>query len=384
MRKLSRMLIWFVLPLILTSCWNYKTIQSLAYVTAMGIDYQDGKVITYVQVLNFSNIAKSEGTEFGKEVPVWIGRGEGRTVNEAFSTMNQTSQIPLYWGHVKAIVCTEEMLKHGIKNIYEAVNRYREIRYNILVFGTKEKLEDIFTQKSLLNFSPIETLLESPDQSQTRRSFIPPIYGFRVISQINEPGMSAMMPSLGIDKESWKEDKESRPMFKVNGAYFFTGDKMQNWMSDVELNGIRWIQPKIGTTPLLITTNKDTPAAVLKVNKTRFSINPVISKDNKLSFNLKIVMQTHLEELLENMPIHVLEDHASRIVREDLRNTYQIGVSKKCDPLKLNEVFYRKHVKKWKELHHKETDFILKDDSLDKIDVKVQVLYTGKYKTRTD
>ena len=104
----------FVLLLVLPGCWNSKDIQTMDYATAIGVDYQDGKYITYVQFLNFSIVGRNENVQVGKAFPNWIARGEGETLSQSLSSIYATSQMRVFWGHVKAIVCSESLLKHGI------------------------------------------------------------------------------------------------------------------------------------------------------------------------------------------------------------------------------------------------------------------------------
>lgn len=126
-----------------------------------------------------------------------------------------------------------------MKEAYDTINRYREVRYNILFYGTKEPMRVIFSQKSNLNLAPIETLLESPMISNSQRSYIVPEYGYKIIARFNEPPGNTVLPSISIEKKSWTEDKKPRTMFRVNGAYLFGNHKFRGWLSEKDLEGYR-------------------------------------------------------------------------------------------------------------------------------------------------
>ena len=49
------------LLLTLTGCWSRYEVQNMNYATAVGIDYVDGQYTLYVQLLDFSTVAKLEG-----------------------------------------------------------------------------------------------------------------------------------------------------------------------------------------------------------------------------------------------------------------------------------------------------------------------------------
>lgn len=381
MKKSGLIAILAVLLVVPTGCWNSKDIQYLAYVTALGVDYVDGKFITYAQVLNFSNVAKTESGEVGKEIPIWVGKGEGVTITEALSSIYTTSQVRVFWGHMKAIVLHDRFIqKAGVfKEAYDMLNRYREVRYNVLMYGTKEPILDILVQNSILNMSPLESLLNTPSQIYSQRSYILPVYGFKIISQFNEPAQTAMLPTLSLDKKSWTEDSKMRPMFKVNGAYFFKDlTQVVGWLSESDLEGYRWLQKKLDRSPINIPDNKD-PDAALILTKSRPHIR-VITKDGAVRFNIKMTIQAYLDELTVNIGKTKIEKQAEQVIREQIRATYTKGLAIQADVFQLGLHLYRKNPEKWREWREKGLD----EQSLDRIDVDVHLLHTGKYKDRAD
>ncbi|GIP27036.1 spore germination protein KC [Paenibacillus sp. J23TS9] len=379
MRKIGQICICLVLLMLVPGCWNSKDIQNMAYVTTLGIDYEDGKFKSYAQILNFTNVAKTENAEVGKPVPIWVGTGEGRTVTESLTTMYSTSQLRVFWGHMKSVVLTESTMKHGMMEIYEMLNRYREIRYNILMYGTKEPLKDVLTQKSILNLSPLETVMDSPQQIYSQRSFILPVYGFKIIAQMNEPSGLAMIPSLEIESKSWFEDTEHRPMFQINGAYFFQNKEYRGHLTEDELKGTRWIQRQLERSPINI-PDQGRPIASLILVKPHLYIKPVMEK-NKVRYKIRVSINAYIDELIKDTPQKTMEKMASIAVENEIKRSYKSGLQKKADVFLLDEKFYRKYPKKWHELH-RSRPFILEKDSIKSIDVRVKIDSSGKYKQR--
>ncbi|TMV45523.1 Ger(x)C family spore germination protein [Paenibacillus mesophilus] len=383
MKRAGVLLFICVLLLLPAGCWNSKDIQNMAYVTAIGLDYENEHYITYIQVLNFSNVAKSESAQVGKNIPVWIGRGEGVTVTESLNSIYSTSQLRVFWGHVKSIVCTETFLKNGqrVKEAYDMLNRYREIRYNVLMYGTKESLRDIFTQKSLLNLSPLDTIMDTPSQIYSQRSYIVPVYGYKIIAQFNEPAQSAMLPSISIDKKSWTEDKKAKPMFKIDGSYYFHASSLIGWLSEGDLQGYRWLQKKLERSPIHIPDNSAPDAAIVLI-KPKPRIHPVV-RDGKVTFNISLRIKAYVDELTRNIPKAEIEEMSAKVISDQIRATFLNGLEIKVDVLQLGECLYRKYPKVWHDMHST-GEFILNESSLDRIDVKVNLLHTGKYKGRID
>lgn len=364
-----------------SGCWDSKTIQNMAYVTALGLDYKDGRFIAYIQILNFSNVARSDKFEIGKNVPTWIGRGEGKTANEALSSLYATSQIKLYWGHIKAIVCSEAILKdkNALRQAYDTVNRYHEVRYNILFFGTKESFSDILSQKSLLYISPLDTIMDTPEETYEQRSSIKPQYGYKNIAELNEKGRTIILPTLSITKQAWQEDKKEKSMFKIDGAFAMHEHQLTGWFSEDDLKGVRWFIKKSKRVFVNIPDNEK-PAGALVLTKPNHRIQPLIEPD-KARFNIYIEVRATVEEMTENVSIKTMEEQAAQVVRAEIVSTYRKGLSKQTDLLNLFGEIYRNNPKEWHRLNDGD-HLVLKEDTLNKIDVKVKIMQTGKYKGR--
>lgn len=58
MKLIRCMLVTALLSMLLTGCWGSKEIEHMIYVNTLGVDYVDNKVVVYIQMVNFSGIAK--------------------------------------------------------------------------------------------------------------------------------------------------------------------------------------------------------------------------------------------------------------------------------------------------------------------------------------
>lgn len=381
MKLAIRLGLCFLMVTLLPGCWGAKLIQEMNYITAIGIEYKNDQYYTYGQVLNFSNIARTEGNQIGKKTPVWVGKGVGKTPTEAMISLYNTSQMPVFWGHVKAVILSENVMKKNIMDVFDIMNRYREIRYNIWSFGTNESIEELLTMKSILNLAPILTIMENPYDTYRQNSRILPVYMFKFIAASREPGSTAYLPSLTISKKEWKEDEKSRSMLKMNGAYFFQENKYLGRLSDTEMLGVRWMIER-GIRNHLTVPSLENPTATLILRRPNVKIKPVFEGD-QLRYQVKVRISGYIDELRKNSTEPELEEQAAKLIKEQIMETYKYGLGIKADVLQLNEKLYRKYPRKWNELRQTK-GFFLTEDSLQSIDVKVNIKHSGKYKERVE
>lgn len=83
--------VFLALILLLTGCWDMKEAQNINFITALGVDYENGRFVIYAQLLDFSDIAKQEGAVETGHGEVWIGKSEGRTIDEALISLYPAS-----------------------------------------------------------------------------------------------------------------------------------------------------------------------------------------------------------------------------------------------------------------------------------------------------
>jgi Ger(x)C family germination protein len=376
LRRWGRAVVAGLLLLGASGCTSMPDIQSNAYATAIGIDYKNGMWIAYAQVINFSTIAHSDQVEIGKEQPVWIGSGKGETVATALTDIGATSQLRMFWGHVKALVMSEAALKKDVKEIYSAINRYREVRYTVYVYGTNRDLREVLMQKSLLNMSPLYTTMFTGTQSSAPPAFIQPITANRAISDLNEPGEHAWIPSIGIDTGDWTEDAKPRQMFMLTGAYFFRGNQMATWMSVDELRGGRWAEPELERTPVIIRKDRS-PVAMLMLSKPKLAIK-IVDEPGGPRFKLYVKTKGFVMELMKEASIAEMEAMAARTIASEVEETFRKAVRKRCDPFGLLEELYRSKPGKFHEVTTG-SGFALSERSLRGVEVKVRLVNTGKY-----
>ena len=244
MKKIKLVLIFLTL-LPLTGCWDTNEPERMVYAHGIGVDYKDGKYIVYLQIINLRLMAKAEVSSGGPEVKVEVGNGIGNTVDEAIYNLYRSSQRRIFYGHVSFLVFSEQALKHGgMKATVDFLDRYRETRYNIWLYATKESIQEILVTLPMLEMSTALSRLSDPVASFEQSSFIRPIDLRELILSLNEPGKEAILPLVTITRKNWATDKSPHNAIKSSGLAVVNLNTLKGNVPSAKAQGFRWVSKK--------------------------------------------------------------------------------------------------------------------------------------------
>ena len=83
MKKNKRIVVFlFMMCTFLTGCWDQRELHHVLYINSLGIDFKDNNYIIRPQFINFSNIAKQEGSTTRNYSQAYIGREKGFILDE--------------------------------------------------------------------------------------------------------------------------------------------------------------------------------------------------------------------------------------------------------------------------------------------------------------
>ncbi|WP_308636017.1 Ger(x)C family spore germination protein [Paenibacillus silvisoli] len=355
--------------LLLSGCWGAKEIEHLAYVNSIGVDYERGKVVLYIQMISFNNIAKKEaGAGTNKEL-VSIGKGEGRTVDEAAFDLYKSAQLKLSWGHVKTLVFTKAALRPDIiHGMLDQMNRYYEFRYTIWTMVTRGSIEDILSTSPMQNMSTLYSQLNTPLDRYSQSSYVAPLYLYKFIWKWEEDGQILLLPAISVNKDHWTENKTSLPQLQQAGVCALQSKQLRGCFKLDDVMGLRWMEKKTVRTPLLLLTGQK-PLAMMILSKIKPSIEPKLSGGN-LTFTIKVKAQGVITEQERFATEKEMTDLAAKEIKKQIQSTYLIGLKSGADLLGLSNSLYRSNPKEWHRME-KEGELPLTPESLGEIDVSV-------------
>ncbi|OBZ14030.1 hypothetical protein A8L34_08630 [Bacillus sp. FJAT-27264] len=375
MKMIRCILITALLSTLLTGCWGAKEIEHMIYVNTLGVDYVDNKVVVYIQMVNFSGIAKKEAGQ-AQEQKTFIGKADGESFDTAIFNLYATSPQRIIWSNVKTIVFSEAALKQRdvVNQVLEVWDRYYEFRYTVWTMGTSDSMDKVLSTTSIADLSVIYSQLNSPMRTYEQSSVIAPVYLYKFIWKWREKAETVQLPYLEIIP-SWTNNKESSPNISMKGICFLQNQQFRGCLKNNDILGNRWLEKNTERTPLVIKDEQNDVLALLVMNKIKHSIRPKL-KNGKPVFAIKVSMQATLPEISTNLSKKKLELKAIEEINEQIMKTYTKGLEIGADVYGLSNIFYRDNVKEWNKLNDK-GQLPLDSNSIDKIDVKVNLISGG-------
>lgn len=373
------LLLIIISSLLLTGCWNAKDVEKMFYLQSIGVDYKDGKFHVYAQILNFAPIAKQEnvGGEQTKS-PTYVGEGIGDTFAEAIHDLYRFSQRRIYWGHLGTVVFTERMLKYGVKEILDLLNRYNETRYTAWIFATTEPLDKLFTIKSMLELSSAYSKLGDPVSTYSQYSYLHPRRLHHFVATTNEKSASAIIPRISLAKRGWEQTNQTEiHPIEFSGVYLLRQLKVSGKLSYEDSIGFRWLTRSM-TRGILKAEQHGKIYGTAILEYPNISIQP-IKKNNEWVFNISIKMKANILELHTNTSKKELEQILEKRVKKQIMHTYLKGLEQDEDVYQLSRKLQIKHFNEWKRIE-KKGKIPLTKESIHSLQVSIFINSGGKDK----
>ncbi len=375
---MKRWFICIISCLLLTSCSGVKNIQDLTYIVAIGLDYdKESKEYTaYLQGLSFANVGKQEGGKPSEPVPIFVASAKGETLNLAVSNLYKMSEPPLFFGHVKTLILTQAIVENKFNEVIKEIGRNRSLRPTLRIITTSEDMQALLNVKALFNYPAVYTVLYKKNQYELAQNEIKPTNLMFFLREFHEPMGMAKIPTVSIDKESWKAD-EPYPILYFDGYSVFQQQKYIQNLPFKDAVYINWLREKHVALNQKVEEDGNL-IAVLKLSTPKVQVR----YEDHLSapvFSLNLSVEADLLEKLKEVPIKKVKEIIQKDIETKVREHYVNGVEKRLDVLNLGERWYRANPKKYQELKTTKR-FYLEKTSLKNINVSVKILHYNGYK----
>lgn len=349
--------------LILSSCFSYRDINRISFVTALLIDVDDtNNIILYAEGFKGIKGASPEGMD--QRI---MFKGKGKTVVEAARDMNSISSFKLNYTQNKVVIFTQKAAEYGLDNFIDFLDRDQEllIRPYIAVYtGDPEKLIKLdIVQEKYIGLLIVEIIENIGASSRAVILSINEFYNQRLIGD-----KTNVVTIIDIKKNTLDAKLE------VNGGAVIQKDRMVSILTRNEGQGFNFLMNNVSGGTLEITNpldiNKFVTLEILK-SKTKTEVNYF---DNVVHLKKKIKVNVDFGEAQKS--IKLTKENVKKIEEKS-----QDNIVKACNDLfikykgmgmdifDIEEEFYEKYPKI-------KIDNIINKTEL-KVEVEVDIMNTG-------
>lgn len=316
----TKIIILLILCFFLTGCNNYRELNDLAIVSAIGIKKENNQIKLTIQVLD-TNQDSNENTE-SKFI---IFNTTGKTVQEAIRNVMMESSKRLFINQLQILLIDEELAKDGINDIIDFFFRDPESRKQYIVLIANDDINDILSTKTLLEKISGMNIRERIRKNDKYLNNINDQTFAELISDYMNPYKDMIITTVDLIKNDSEEDEiEPKNEIILSKTAIFNKDKLVGYIDPLDVIYYNFVRNNINNT--LLTIKHDNKNASIEVisNKTKLKNeeNKIIielnmeASINDINFDLDLTKNENIK-LLENL----YEEDLNKEILESINKT---------------------------------------------------------------
>ena len=193
------------------------------------------------------------------------------------------------------MILSEQIVREGVIDIIDFLNRDTEPRLNIDLMVSKEKTaNEILSAQSttsvLRSFEIEQTLKEQDNLSESPRVRV-----YQFVNHLPCEGIAPVLPVMGVVESAGKKT------FTLSGTAVFKGDKMIGYLNEEESNFYCYVSDKVKKGLIVLKDSPETEGVdiTLEIYDSVTKVKPVYS-DGKVSMDIMIKVSVALAEQTGN------------------------------------------------------------------------------------
>lgn len=389
---LKKLLLSIIILFLSTGCWNYRELNDMAIVGAIGIDfdYESNKYNVSAQIFNAKK--NSNNKEGGGETnkPITLYSQKANTIHEGLRNILEESPKKLYIGHVSSIVLGEDLLKEKLMDSVDFLFRDVETRKDFILFATKEcSANDVLKILTPLETVPSESIYETIYANNKNKGSVPLVTFDEAVSVIYKEGQELILPAIeiigdvneGEDAEG-KTTTEPKTKIKINGSAIFKDNKLVDYISANDTVSYNFINNNIRNTVVSFACDNEGNYGAFEVLRMNSKMKTTLSNE-EITTDIKIKGKIFLSEI--NCDYNLKKASTLKEIEKKINNTLKNMIIDaliktqtdfKSDIYGIGNQIYKKYNKEWRQQLKKEwnekyskvnfkvkTDLIIKNKS---------------------
>lgn len=372
--------------MVLGGCWDHREIAEITVIVGMAVDKDDDEKFTLtVEGINAKELSDKTASGFAPSVVFSL---KGESLAELSQKMNIGIAKHLIFSHMKVLVIGESVLKEGVLDFIDFLERNREIRddFNI-VTARYVKAADVLKVTYLVQKSSSLKLHTQLNSFVESWGGDPDIRLNDFIQAYTSAGRRGVMAALTIKGDPEKgrsvdNMKKGAPdaMVVVDSMAILKEDKLQDFLPLKDARNYMWITNKLDKTVVNVGCSKDKSLGVRIFNNVTKSKASLVK--GRAMINLKVRAEAYLdstqcrEDLTQINTFKKFGKLTEKQIKKNLEATIEkLQQEYEADIFGFGEILYRQDYHNFKRIE-KQWDEYFKD-AIVNVDVNVKIRRSG-------
>ncbi|HBV86158.1 MAG TPA: Ger(x)C family spore germination protein [Desulfosporosinus sp.] len=352
-KLVTTLLIFILLTLGTTGCWNRRELPSLAIVLGVGLDKMEDsdQLEMTTQIIKTSELKASTPEESGAggsggAGAYWNVRNSGETVFSTTRDFTHKVSRKLYFPHNQLIIFGSSLAEQGVQEHLDFFLRDQETRLEVFVLVADDRASDIFDVKPRLEKVPSMKIAELMDaQAANSTTSIVRLNQFatRLMSDTTAP-IAPIIEVLG---------KGNERELSVKGTAVFKEDKLIGQLNKVETRGLLWVIDRIKSG--IIDVNCRDTIVSLEIIRAQGKISSeIIDGQPYIKIEIKedgnIASQCCPIDLVSPNAVAELEELQAEAIKAEIQAALRKAQKLNADIFGFGDIIHQRHPKEWQEL----------------------------------
>ncbi|WP_017752945.1 Ger(x)C family spore germination protein [Clostridium tyrobutyricum] len=337
-------------PFIITGCQDKNEVESLGFVSALGVDLDDNNNF----MVSLQVIRRGISLEQNQDSRTLVYVSSGKTINEAISNISRQLSKKIKFSNEKCIVIGEKLAEHGIQSVIDFSLRVNDVRPVVPILITKGTAVDIIKTRTKENSV---SGYDIGDMVRKQRDL--GVIGKCTNLDFEENKNEGVNVCGLISKGNLRDNKSEYDLI-ISGSAVLKKYKLVGYMNEEETRGMNWVRGKIKHGSILI---KDDSAGKINLNILSSKSRLTASIEPKgIHINVNIKEKSNINEVnqdtLQNLDFNSNPDILNFLAEKQDKAIYDevilaANASKNrlsVDIFGFGDLLYKKYPDEWKKV----------------------------------
>lgn len=379
MKKIILILSIIFSSLICSGCFNYRELNDLAIISAIGIEKTEDKedYLVSAQIVNIKKTGSEAGNEGISKVVTY--KGKGKDIDSAIKRIANESSKDIFLAHLKLLIIDDDVIKNELTNVIDFFARDTESKMNFyVVTSTTDKPIDILETLTPLDSLPSQDIYNSLDISEELMGNANVMTFEELLDILLQKGINPVYTDLKIKGEKNKNEntdslKESAPksVVSINNLVSFDNNGGITKLNEDESIGYSFIKNRIKKPVVTGKCEDENNYFSVEILKSKSKIESQIKNDT-ININIKAtgtVGEINCNNNLDDIKTRkMINSVTSKEIKKKVLKTINLSKKTKNDFIGIGNYIY-KNEKDYFDFKNKDWD----RDGIEKMKIKVKI-----------